>query len=75
MAVNAKPFDFINSSPTAFRAVWNIKETLKAAGYTELCEADERRVVPGGKYFARRNDLSIIAPKLPQGSPVGRAFA
>ncbi len=75
MDVISKLFVFFNVSPTAFHAVWNIKETLKAAGYTELCEADERRVVPGGKYFVRRNDSSIIAPKLPQGSPVVRAFA
>ena len=75
MDVNSKLFDCINASPTAFHAVWNIKETLKAAGYTELCEADEWRVVPGGKFFVRRNDSSIIALKLPQGRPVGRAFA
>ena len=75
MDVKSKRFDFINASPTPFHAVWNIRETLKAAGYTELCEADEWRVVPGGKDFVRRNDSSIIALKLPQGRPVGRAFA
>ena len=62
MDVNSKLFEFINASPTA-------------ADYTELCKADEWRVVPGGKYFVRRNDSSIIARKLPQGRPVGRAFA
>ena len=75
MDVDSKLFGFINASRIAFRVVWNIKETLKAAGYTELREADECRVVHGGKYFLRRNDSSIIALKLPQGRPVGRAFA
>lgn len=62
MDVNSKLFEFINASPTA-------------ADYTELCEADEWRVVPGGKFFVRRNDSSIIARKFSQGRPVGRAFA
>ena len=72
---NSKLFDFFNASPIAFHAAWNIKETLKAAGYTELCEADEWRVVPGGKYSVRGNDPSIITLEFPQGRPAGCAYA
>jgi len=75
MSVNQKLLDFIAASPTAFHAVRNIKERLREAGFAELCEADEWHVEPGGKYFVRRNDSSIIALRLPESRPVGIMLA
>ena len=54
-------FKFIDSSPTAFHAVANVKERLIAEGYTELYENEEWTLSDGGKYFVIRNSSSVIA--------------
>jgi len=53
--------DFINKSPTAFHAVFNMEEMLKAAGFTGLNEADAWSLDEGEKYYVIRNGSSIIA--------------
>lgn len=56
---------FIQKSPTCFHAVGNLKEMLETEGYQELEEAEDWSVVKGGKYYAVRNDSSLIALQFP----------
>ncbi|MBQ8592027.1 MAG: M18 family aminopeptidase [Lachnospiraceae bacterium] len=56
---------FIEESPTAFHAVANIAESLKAHGYTQLKETECWSLEVGGKYYVIRNDSSIIAFCIP----------
>lgn len=53
--------EFIQSSPTPFHAVQTMASALKAAGFTELYEADSWSLVPGERYYVTRNESSIIA--------------
>lgn len=64
---------FINQSPTAYHAIASIREIL--SDYTELKEADEWHLIPGGKYYVTRNDSSIIAFRMPQTSYQGILMA
>lgn len=57
--------DFINSSPTAFHAVENVKKILHENGFTELYECKEWRLINSGKYYVVRNGSSIIAFEVP----------
>jgi len=65
-AVNAKAAEmvsFLNKSWTQFHAVDTAKNTLLAAGYTQLFEYHtwNGKVKPGGKYFFTRNSSCITA--------------
>lgn len=53
--------DFINSSPSCFHAIENIKQELLSNGYEELAESEKWNLEKGGKYFAIRNSSSVIA--------------
>jgi len=53
--------DFIYESPTAFHVVENVEKELVANGFEELCLADYWKLVPGGKYFVKRNGTTVIA--------------
>lgn len=63
--------EFIEKSPTCFHAVENVKQMLLGAGYTELLEAEDWQLAPGGGYFAARNDSALIAFRLPEGEAEG----
>ncbi len=52
---------FIKKSPTAFHAIEQMSQTLKANGYQELLENESWSIIPGGRYFVTRNQSSIIA--------------
>lgn len=54
-------FDFINSTPTPYHAVENIKRSLLERGYTELYESEEWTLTPGAGYFVTRGGSAIIA--------------
>ncbi len=56
---------FIKASPTAFHAVCEIAEILKAAGFICLNEHEEWQIKKGGKYFTTRNNSSVIAFAVP----------
>ena len=58
--------DFLEASPTAFHAVNNIRNQLKAVGYTELRESEIWELVPGGRYFTVRNESALIAFRIPE---------
>ncbi len=53
--------EFLQSSPTAFHAVENIRRTLLDAGFTELSESSRWELAPGGSYFTTRNGSSVMA--------------
>lgn len=63
--------DFIEKSPSCFYAVENIKKALTKADCTELTETGEWQFSPGQGYFVTRNDSSVIAFRLPEGSAEG----
>ena len=66
--MNEKLFDYIAVCPTAFHTCARSADMLRAAGYTELCEAQRWEIVPGGKYFVTRNGSSLIAFRVPAGA-------
>lgn len=63
--------EFIGSAPTAFHAVDSIARQLQAAGFIPLSESEQIPLTPGGAYFLTRNGSSIIAFRLPHGTPRG----
>lgn len=67
--------DFIQASPSCFHVVANFADSLSAAGYLELSEAKAWELSPGGKYFLRRNDSSLIAFRIPSCTPSGFMMA
>lgn len=66
--MNEKLFNFIENSPSPFHAVKNCEEILLEKGYTKLNENAEWELMPQGKYFVTRNDSSLIAFAIPEGS-------
>ena len=56
--------DFMHESPTAFHHVLKIENELMRAGFTELTEKEAWIVNPGGKYYVKKNDSSIMAFEL-----------
>ena len=69
--MNEKLFAYIAACPTAFHTCARSADMLRAAGYTELCEAQRWEIVPGGKYFVTRNGSSLIAFRVPAGDMAG----
>ena len=65
--VNEKLLTFLSRSPTAFHAVFNLKQELIASGFTELREMDQWALVPGGKYYVERNGSAVLSFILPEG--------
>lgn len=66
--LNEKLFQFIDNSPTAFHAVANCEEILKDKGYAKLLEEEAWELIPEGKYYVTRNDSSMIAFAIPEGT-------
>lgn len=59
--------DRLDSSPTPYHAVAQVKSILLDHGFKELYEVDQWQVEIGGRYFVIRRDSSIIAFKYGQG--------
>ncbi len=59
--MNDTLFSFLNTSPTAFHAVDNIKKELLQEEYVELEEASRWELEANKKYFVSRNASSILA--------------
>ena len=64
---NEKLLAFLAESPTAFHACRNLAKRLAEECYTELREQDAWELVPGGKYYVRRNASALIAFRVPKG--------
>lgn len=58
---------FIEKSVSAFHAVENAKEMLRAGGFNALREGEEWELRPGEGYYVERNDSSLIAFRVPEG--------
>jgi aspartyl aminopeptidase len=52
---------FLDASPTPFHAAQNISMMLENAGFKSLYEEQSWDLKEGGKYYALRNDSSVIA--------------
>lgn len=63
--------DFIAASPSCYHAAENVAQALKAHGWQELSEAKAWALVPGGRYFTRRNVGTVIAFTVPEGELKG----
>jgi len=63
--------DFLNRSHSVYHAAAAVVQQLEAAGYTLLREQDSWELVPGGKYYLVRGGSSVIAFRIPEGSPRG----
>lgn len=68
-------FKFIESSPTAFHAVENIKEELRNSGFEELSQGKDWSLERGKGYFLSRNMSSLLAFKVPKGEISGFMIA
>lgn len=63
---NQELLAFLDSSPSSFHAVANMKAMLEAAGFTRLLEGRCWKLEAGGNYYVTRNDSALIAFKLPK---------
>ncbi len=67
--------EFIEKSPSCFHVIANIKEMLNGAGFTELAETEDWRMLAAGQgYYVVRNDSSVIAFRLPKSLKESRGF-
>ena len=62
---------FLDASPSVYHAVANIEAELKNAGYCRISEAEDWKLVPGGKYYVNRGGSSVMAFRVPAGEPKG----
>ncbi|MCA1804823.1 MAG: M18 family aminopeptidase [Xanthomonadaceae bacterium] len=65
---NADLLPFLQHSPSPFHAVANMARQLEEAGFQRLDEADAWQTAPGQGYYVTRNDSSLVAFRLGQGS-------
>lgn len=63
--------DFLNNSPSCYHATFNLVKMLWNAGYTQLHEHENWELLPGGKYFMVRGGTTLIAFRIPEGTPTG----
>ena len=63
--------NFLDRAHSVYHAVALLAETLKAEGYTQLSEADEWKLVSGGKYYVIRNGSAMLTFRVPEVSPKG----
>ena len=62
---------FLDSAHSVFHAVAALEKELLDAGYQALNEWDAWQLVPGGKYYLKRNDSAILAFRVPEAAPTG----
>ena len=62
---------FLDASPSVYHAVANIEAELKNAGYCRISEAEDWKLVPGGKYYVNRGGSSVLAFRVPAGEAKG----
>lgn len=66
--INEKLFSFIENSPSPFHAIKSCEEILNEKGYIKISENKEWELTPQGKYYVTRNDSSLIAFCIPEGT-------
>lgn len=62
---------FLDASKSVYHAVDNLAQTLSDHGYTRLSENGVWNLVPGGKYYLTRGGSSLVAWRIPKGTPQG----
>lgn len=63
--INQELLAFLDSSPSSFHAVANMKAMLEEAGFIRLLEGQRWDLEAGKNYYVTRNDSALIAFKLP----------
>ena len=62
---------FLEASHSVFHAQAYLTNILNKEGYTRLQESEKWDLVPGGKYYLLRSDSTLIAFRIPNGTPRG----
>ena len=69
---NIKDFmSFLDNSPSAYHAAYNLVKMLRAEGYEMLPEHEDWTLLKGGKYFMIRGGTTLVAFRMPTQMPVG----
>ncbi len=69
---NIKDFqNFLDSSVSAYHATGNLVQMLEEAGYTRLYEHESWELIRGGKYYTVRGGTTVLAFRVPTGTPKG----
>ena len=63
--------NYLNASRSVFHAVAGLVKELENAGFARLLEQDAWELVPGGKYYLTRGGSSVMAFRIPEGTPNG----
>ena len=69
--ISEELLNFLEKSPTCFHAVRQRKDRLLKQGFVQLREDEKWQIAPGGRYFATRNDSSLIAFTIPNSGVSG----
>ena len=62
---------YLDSAHSVFHAVEGLRNILENAGYTRLQESGKWELAKGGKYYMTRGGASIMAFRIPAGTPAG----
>ena len=62
---------FLDGAHSFYHSTANLCRQLDDAGYTRLNESADWSLTPGGKYYINRGGSSVLAFRIPQGSPAG----
>ena len=63
--------NFLDTSASAYHATANMVKMLDEAGYTRLYEHEYWNLQRGGKYYLVRGGTTMLAFRVPEGSPKG----
>jgi len=63
--------NYLDNAHSVFHAVDGLKNILEEKGYTRLQESGKWVLIPGGKYYMTRGGASIMAFRIPEGTPKG----
>lgn len=63
--------DFLNGSRSLYHVSAILSRWLDEAGFTFLEEGEAWNLIPGGCYYIRRGRSSLVAFRIPQGTPMG----
>ena len=62
---------FLDASHSVYHAAAYLANALEDAGYCRLSEAEEWKILPGGKYYLVRGGTAVMAFRIPQSDPKG----
>lgn len=63
--------EFLDGCHSNYHAIAALKAALEDEGYTCLREPEAWALVPGGKYYLTRGGSTLIAFRIPRGTPCG----